>query len=228
MLKCRNVLVVALALCIAASSNAQIRKVKGGYLMRVKFVKGQVIHYGLDSQVSTPQTSTPINATGPMTLKVLAVKGDVGTLDITSGPMSVNGSVVAQAKTARVEEDSRANVVGGVSHQQVGMVFPKGPVKPGQTWDGQASLPSSTGAMSKVNAHYRFIGLKSMNGKRAAQVSTSFEVTSPIQAVGHGSIYFLVSDGSMLRTDLTLKSTSASNSGVMGAGMNVHVVIARH
>ena len=228
MLKCWSAGLVVGLIVVSSGASAQIRKAHGAYLFRVKFTKGQIIRYGIDSQVSMSKGAKPIHAGGPMSSKVLSVNGDKATLEITSGPISMNGRVLQEAKNVRVEEDTRGNVVGGTS-QQIGLVFPQKAVKPGQSWDGQATLPSASGNMTKVNAHYRFIGMKTVGGHKAAQVAATFNMSSPIQAAGRGMIYFLAQDGSMLRTDMTLKSTGQPGaSGPQGMSLNVRVVINRH
>lgn len=185
-------------------AEAQISKVGGGYLLRIKYVKGAVQKYRLTTTV--PAMGKPMIV--DVTSKVLSVKGKVGTVE-SSVTMIMNGKR-GTPTVSKMEVNDRGQIVGGDNNQMVlPMSLPLKPVSVGAKWTGEMS---AQGMVTKSS--YVFNGVKKVNGKDVADIS--FTMTGGMQGskvTGKGKSMVLVSDGSLQSMNLNMTMTMPTQKG---------------
>ncbi len=202
-MKINRVLVVGCGFAIASSALAQVTKSGPGYLFRVKWAKG-TINYSLDSTVGgMPSTkgSGSMKIAAPVVLTVASVRNGVADLSVRTGPISMNGNVVMQATTQKIQADQYGKPIGGggKSSQVLPAGLPTGPVKVGQTWSASVPLAGPM-AGKKVTAKYTFVGLQDVGGRQCAKLNMILTGAS----TGSGTYYLTVADGLMFQMNMNL------------------------
>ena len=205
-------LLVAVCFVVAASSSAQITKSGPGYLFRMKHQAGSVFKFGVVSSLAgSGANGQPMTFTLPMIWKVVGVKAGVATIDTTVGPVSVGKNPMVNAVKNRIQLDTRGKVVGqGGAGQQVTPAFPEKAIKVGQSWQASAPVELPMQGEKKIQATYVFKGIKVVNGKQMAELA----VTTGGQASGTGSMFLLVSDGSLFRSTLKMNLKMVAPDGI--------------
>lgn len=204
-----RVIVVGLVATVWASAPAQVVKQGGGYLLRMKYTKGTVTKFAMTTSSVASAGIPAMNMVMPMETKVLSVSGGVGEVQYTVGPVTNNGKAMGQKQVVVTKVDARGKMLSsnGMAQQLNNVTFPEKPVKVGGTWSGVQSSQSAMGAM-KMNATYTFVGLKSVGGKACAEIKVSVDGGNQmIKTKGTGSVFLLVSDGSLHSTNLTQNMT---------------------
>jgi len=189
-----------IVLALVSSGVTQVRKTAKGYLFRHKFVVGKRIAYSFSTEMTAPNSAQQVHLTGPVTLRVLKVTGSWAQVDSDAGPFNLNGKVVGQYGPqigAVVEMTNTGKVVGGGDQiQQLAVLFPPGPVRPGQTWSGTTKI-SVYGTMEPVTSSYSFAGMTKIAGHSAGHLEVSLSGLGKTKVKGSGEIYILVEDGSI-------------------------------
>ncbi|AIE87392.1 hypothetical protein [Fimbriimonas ginsengisoli] len=187
---------------LAVSGQAQVTRVRGGYMLRVKYTKGQSIH--LDSSntaggLGKEMAGGKLQFKMPITMNVLNVKDGYALVQIKLGQVKSGNRIVNPGQTAVVRLDDRNQPKDSETPTNLGATLPKKPVKVGQTWSG--SVPVSTGmGGGKLNATYRFAGLKMVGGKSVAVLTYTLSGF----ATGTGRITLLASDGTLNSNEMKL------------------------
>lgn len=192
-------------------SEAQVSPSGGGYLMRMKFVKGASASYTMATTMTMPGAKQPQTMTMPLSMRVVDVKNGIGTVAYKVGPMPGQ----QKATEATVKMDSRGNTVGeknpiisGVS----GMELPQKPVKVGETWKVNGTVPSMIGQMN-TQSTYKFRGLKNVSGKQVALIDVTVSGSSgKIRFSGGGQMQLMASDGSLFAVNMTQKVATEQGS----------------
>jgi hypothetical protein len=198
-------------LALACVGSAQISKAGGGYLMRVKYVKGQVLKYSsMTSMInSKSQGAKPILVSAPMVVKVTDYVAGKATLAATLGPMTMGGQQIQPAQKVNLSVDSRNSTTD--ASPLVGTRYPVKAVKVGDTWNTTAPIPGiGSEATKNVKATYKFVGIKTVASKAMAVIA--YSVTGG--ANGSGTLLVLVSDGTLYSNKARL-TMNLGGSGTM-------------
>lgn len=188
----------------APVADAQVTAQGGGYLLRMKFTKGQTMRYNMTMNTQMPSGSMPkgsgggnMNMTMPMSMTVTDVKNGVATIKSVVGPSKFMGSEIPkQEQTMRM--DSRGNVVGGGASQMNFLgSLPQRPVKIGQKWTQNVDMGAMSGGMGgsmKLTGTYT---LRSVAANVATIAVTINGTQQGMKINGSGTFRTRVSDGSM-------------------------------
>lgn len=197
---------------IMGNAHAQIIKKSNGYLFRMKFTKGAIVHYQADSVAGgLGANGQGIKFGLPIVWKVLDVKSGIATVEATIGPVLLGEQQVMKASVTKVQLNSQGKPVApSTGAQQLTPVLPAVPIKPGATWTASLPMTSPAGGMKKtINATYKFTGIKSVEGKQVAVIN----VSTTGESKGSGVIYLLVSDGSLYQSTLNMDVTVSPQAG---------------
>lgn len=187
MLKFRTLCPCLILLGGAAISPAQIVQQKGGYLIFIKYTKGQV----LKQNISMLAPSTQMTTNTQIITKCLDVdKKGIATLEVTT-PTSP-GKPPSKRKV-KIDRHGKpiGNTIDGFSGN---FMWPETPIKVGQSWDGNLDTGAANGRM---RAAYKLTGFKTINGVKMAAISTVMDVSGQFDVRGSGMIYVRVSDGQL-------------------------------
>ncbi len=188
--------VAGAAVMMSASADAQVTKSGGGYLLRVKYVKGQTLNYKSSNTVTAAQGGggQPMKIDMPMVMKIGAVANGFAKASVTTGPAMLGKNPMGKAQTVYVDLSPTNAAKSKGSPGIAGAQFPLKPVKIGETWSMAAPIADTTGMVGgDIRATYKFQGLKTVNGKSMAIITyiLSGGVT------GSGSLQLLASDGTL-------------------------------
>jgi hypothetical protein len=186
--------VVGASLLLTASADAQVTKSGAGYLLRVKYSKGQTLKYRSVNTVTSAQGGgQPMKIELPMVMKIRDVTRGLAKATITTGPPMLGKNPMGQAQTVTVELSTTNAPKSKGGPGIAGAQFPQKPVKVGQTWTMAAPIADTTGMTGDIKAIYKFQGLKSVNGKNMAIVTYSLSGG----VTGSGTLQLLAADGTM-------------------------------
>ncbi len=186
---------VGAGLLVSATAGAQVTKSGAGYLLRVKYVKGQTLKYNSVNTLTSAQGGgQPMKVTMPMVMKISDVSNGYAKTSVTTGPAMIGKNPMGKAQTV-VLELSPTNAAKSKSAPGIaGAQFPLKPVKIGQTWAMAAPIADTTGMTGgDIKAMYKFQGLKTVNGKSMAIVTYSLSGG----VTGSGTLQLLASDGTL-------------------------------
>lgn len=225
-MKLNKIIVIAGATAlISGSAMAQVTKQGNKYLFRVKYAKGQVIKYGMNMSINMGGKSQPMNM--DVTSKVLNVdaKG-VSTLEVTS---SMGGG------TQTVKIDSKGKVVGGSSGgANFATAMPDKAIGVGESWTGDMAGGAGMGMNAKVK--YTLKGVKTVGGKPCAEISISLTMkgsggtgaqAGAMNATGAGSMYVIMSDGTLQSSSLSMKMNMSGAAAAQGKNATMVVSMNR-
>jgi hypothetical protein len=132
-------------------------------------------------------------------MKVQSVSKGVATVDVSTGPVTMNGKSQGNKEVQTVQIDSRNRSVGGKAgfEAMASFAFPEKPIAPGAKWTGDMDLDTPMAGKVKMKAVYTFVGMKTIKGKQVAEVKTSFSGNAMGKITGGGTTLLLASDGSL-------------------------------
>lgn len=221
---CAALLVAALA----GAATAQITKQGDGYLLRMKYKKGDVVKYTMTT-TSTGANIPAMNMKMPMSNKVLSVAKGVAELEYTVGPMTNNGKAMGQAQTMKAKVDSRGKITGGGAQlqQMSNITLPEKPVKVGASWKGTQTTEAGPSGTLTLNATYTFVGVKTVSGKQVAEIKVTVSGGNQMMKTsGGGTMRLLTVDGSLYST--AMDQTITLSQGQQGINIKTKVAIVRH
>jgi hypothetical protein len=189
---------------LTTSAEAQVTKSGAGYLLRVKYVKGQVMKYKSVNTVTAPQGGQPMKIEMPMVMKIADVSKGFALATITTGPAMMGANPMGKAQTVNVELSNTNAAKSKGSPGIAGAQFPAKPVKVGQTWTMAAPIADTTGMAGDIKATYKFQGLKTVNGKSMAIVT--YALTGGVS--GSGTLQLLAADGTLYSNVAKIAITS--------------------
>lgn len=158
---------------LSPPGKTQITKSGGGYLFRVKYLKGQQVDYTF--QV----TSTPIGGAGGLTVSmpiagvVTDVTRGISTLQVVTGPMTMGGKKISQpSQQMIVKFDSRGRMVSGTipGGQNLTITLPERPMRIGASSSFSQMMNLNSMPMKEVGV-YRFVGFKTVRGRQVARLN---------------------------------------------------------
>lgn len=191
------------ALCVMtlpAVSLCQVVREGDGYLLRVRYEKGEVIKYQSVNSVDGMPGKNPsdLKILLPVVMTVTDVKGPFALVRCKVGP-ALNGKIeMFNPQTVMVKVNNRNT--GGETNSPVGTALPLKAVKVGETWTADAPVTMGNGSITKLQAIYKFGGLKTDGGNQVAEISYSVSGT----AKGTGTMLLLVKDGTIWRNQSKL------------------------
>jgi hypothetical protein len=185
---------IVLGYALALSVEAQVSKAGNGYLLRVKYHQGQVLRYQLNTKTSD-NTNQSIDVSIPIKMRVTGVQGTTYTLRTAVGPVKVGSRQMGRPKVKEAKIDSLGRASVGASNPGMASSFPEKAVKIGDTWTSTMPMAQLGG---NVNAKFRFMGIKKVQGQDVALINLGITSSGgPFTSQGSGVIHVLVSDGSL-------------------------------
>lgn len=184
---------------LAGAASAQIVQNKGGYLIFVKYKKGQSITQDMGMSMVGNKS---LKSTSRFVTKCVDVdkKGN-STVDVT---VSAGGKVTQGSKRLRVDNHGKplGSTIDGYSGT---FVWPDTPIKMGQSWVGNITM-ADTGQNNggAIKSTYKLAGIKSINGVKVASIAAVLSVGGSFDVAGTGIIYVRFSDGQMHSADFDL------------------------
>lgn len=191
-------------------ASAQITKEETGYLLRMKFTKGNVVNF-----LSTTASSGKGLGAQAMTLrvqvstKVLFVANGVADVEYRVSPTTNNGKAITAARRDTSKIDSRGRLTGGTARlQNMGDIsLPEEPIPVGGVWKNTETSQAPSGPIS-IQRTFRFVGFKKVDGKQLAQIEVSLTGgNQEMRATGTGTTMLLVADGSLFSSTLNLSTS---------------------
>jgi len=194
-----------LAAGLFVCAHGQIVQTKDGkYSFRTRYAPGAVISYQTLAGEATPSGALKLPAIeSPMVIKVLSNKGGNAVIRITTGPGVFGTTQVFEKTSIDMPMDNRNSSLGTGS-----LKFPNAPIGIGASWKAMMPLKIASGLPAKLDATYRFLGVKKINGINLAVLS--FDMTGP--AEGSGLMYIRTSDGTLESTETTVRLTAGPSS----------------
>jgi hypothetical protein len=192
---------------LSSSAPCQITPSGTGYLLRVNYTKGLVLHLTTRNQVAglTGTGGPKMSFVLPITIRVLDVRSHRAKVQMKLGAVQSKGTVLHAPQTAIMwldnrnqpgdGDDGRVDASGGVASQ-----LPLRVVHVGDSWKASAPVSLGTGEASHFDAKYTFMGIKTIEGKQVAVISY---VGSGL-ASGKGVLTLLVKDGTVNSNFTTL------------------------
>ena len=219
MIKTNSIAVAAacFAILIPSAASAQIKKVGGSYLLRLKFKAGTVKKYNLVTAITGLPASAmggsggPMKLTGTLTEKVISVAGNKGTLQVETSAMALaTGQTFGQPQTQTVTIDDLGNDGGAGNAPGYGVHLPQKAVKVGESWTQSMAMPGAMGSgQGGATATYKFNGIKSVGGKSLADISFAISSNGLLKG-GSGHAYLLPVDGSLSQMDMKMSVSNPS------------------
>jgi hypothetical protein len=200
----------AIMLVGAGVAEAQVTKKGAGYQFRMKFTKGKTTKFKINASVPYPGQPKPITVSSTVVQTVTSVTGNVANISGKVGPTILNGNpMTEEPMTTTAKIDTLGKPVGNAGGPVSFTTYPANPVKVGQTWNSTVPLSGIGGG--NAAATFKFLGMKTMNGKQVADVAVTVNATGQQRASGTGRLLVLASDGLPLKMDLNLKIIDPQN-----------------
>ncbi len=180
------------------TADAQITPQGGGYLLRLKFTKGQVTNYSISTSGAMMQKPLIMK----VRMRVTDVKGAIATVENTVTPPAMGSGAPPKPTTETVRINNMGKVVSGTTPGMSAAAtptLPQGPIKIGQTWKGDVSGMQGT----SMKATYKLNAIKTVGTRRVAEITMNMQgsVGAPsgsTKMTGTGSMNLDMKDGSMV------------------------------
>ena len=186
--------VISLALgllTLVAITPAQVVQKNGGYLIFIKFKKGQVLKQNL-SMVAVGNSKLATNS--QIVTKCLDVdKNGIATLQVSTPTAPGKPNSVRTVKIDRHGKPS-GNTIDGFSGN---FMWPDVPIKVGHAWKGDLNMNETGQGQGILKATYKLVGIKTINKVKVAVISAYMDVTGQYDVAGTGTINVRVSDGQL-------------------------------
>lgn len=183
--------VLACLSVLASTVSAQVVSSSKGYLILVKYKKGQVIKQNISM---TAAGNSKLASNTQIVTKCLNVdKNGIATLEV-STPTSVGQA--ANKRTIKVDKHGRpvGNVIEGFSGT---FMWPDKPFKLGQIWKGDMNLSDIGQGDGQMRANYKMVGVKNVGGTKVLAIGCFLDYTGQYSIAGTGTINVRVSDGQL-------------------------------
>jgi len=206
------VLATSIAL-LPQPSDAQVTAQGGKYLFRVAWAKGKTYKWNVSTSVTAPGQAKPMAFNSSYTATVKDVKNGIATVQFTAGQMP--GQSAKPAPTT-VKIDNRGKLIdspAGAGLEQVQAQMPAGPIAVGGKWSNTQKMGSGPAAGMTVATNYTFKGVKTVSGRKVAEIATTTTMSGNPQMRGTGSGTMLVD-----LADGQLRSFSMSQNLIMKQG----------
>jgi hypothetical protein len=212
------VALLASPLALTSPANAQVTQQGAGYLMRIKWEKNKSYAFNLNIAVNMGgPNAKPMQMKSPMSMKVASVANGVATLDVTITPPAA-GSQPATPRKSQVKVDNRGRTVGGDQNMSLLIGLPEGPVRVGGTWKDSFNARNQMNAPMKVTASYTLKAIKTVGGRRVAEISTSNTGSgSGMSSSGSGTYTVDLADGMLVSGNIRQTVTMVTQTGQGGA-----------
>lgn len=190
-----RVRLLALPLLLAALAPAQVSQSSGGYLLRMKWAKGDNFKYSVATTTET-STGTKVPLAMEYSIKVDSVVNGVANVTITStSPMIQQPSVLKSKMDGRGEVEEKGKT-GALRFPRL----PEKPVKVGSSWTNEVTTPTGAGTI-KVKSTYTFKGVQTVDKISCAIITVSSSSTGDFASTTTGTMYVQVSNGQLFKSD---------------------------
>lgn len=185
------ILLFALALgLVAAPAPAQVTTKGGKSLLRMKWTKGKSFRYAVTVTAMVPGQKRPMNQAMSLNMDVLDVKGNIGTVKCAVKGASGNDT------TDTVKIDSKGKVSGKSEIGQLLIPLPEKAVAVGESWKDSTVGTNPMYGKSTVNMVLTYRGIKTIKGKKLAEVSVTTTVSGSAGiGKGMGTVEISPEDG---------------------------------
>jgi hypothetical protein len=203
-------------IAVASVGSSQVSRQGAGYLLRVKYVKGQTLKYMTTNLINGNMNGgQPMKINMPISISIKDVVKGIAKAKVVAGPVNMGTSAVMQAQTLDMELTTTNQARSGKNSGIAGAQLPLKPVKIGQTWTMLAPIPDTTGMSKNMKATYKFQGLKNVGGKSVAVLA--YTLTGGVS--GTGTLLLLASDGTIHSNTAKLKYSGPQGSMNIGSEM---------
>ncbi len=191
-------------------ASAQIVQQKGGYLINVKYTKGEVLRQDMGMRL-VGDTRRP--STSQVVTKCLGVdKNGLASLEVTVPSVGKTPAVKKQIKVDRHGKPLGATIEGYSGT----FVWPESPIKMGKPWIGDMSMAAPTKGGMSMKSTYKLVGIKTINGVKVAVITSVMNVSGNYNIAGAGTLYVRFSDGQLHSAEFNLALDKYSASGAPG------------
>lgn len=200
-----------------ANSDAQIKPQGNKHLFRIKWTKGQTYKYSMKNYTVLPgmKPTEPQPYSYSMTVK--SVSGDKATVEI-------KGTGPGAGKPETVTIDSRGRTTGAAASMFASEMnqLPEKAIGVGETWTTNGAAPGMGGANLNIKATNKFVGFKTVDGKKMAHVQINMNMTGGgMTGKGNGDVLHEVATGMTYRA--TIKMDMTASNPQTGDKMNIKV-----
>ena len=174
-------------------ASAQVTKSGPGYLLRMKFVKGQVLKY-------TIVTKTPMGSQSMVsTMTVKDIKNGIATIYSVVNMPQTGAGRNSKPITQTLQMDNRGKVVGRGSATPAGAATPTLPanaVRVGESWNGDIKVQSGV----NLTSVYTLLSVKTVGSKLVAEIGqkVSGNMGTMGKMSGQGRLNLDGRDGSLM------------------------------
>jgi hypothetical protein len=201
-MKARVCVLFGLLALVVAPVSGQVSKSGGGYLFRMKLVKGASYAYDFSTSTAMPG-GQPFAMSMNYSMKVTKIdaKGVADVLMTISSPMSKTPT------TQTVKMDSRGQIENQPGMEQFGNVrMPEKALAVGGNWKASQNIGTGANGM-KADTTYTFRGLQKVGTVSCAVLDVSSTMKGALAATTSGKMYIEVSNGMLYKSDLSTTMT---------------------
>lgn len=209
MVNCRRIASVLVALSTVATVRGQILPAKGGYTFRTKYKVGALMSFA--TTISFPTKGSPYAGkiiTTTSAVRVLRITNGIATAHIDIGAVKLAGQVLIPPKAVTTQLDA--------SSEYSSLKMPRHAVAIGSTWTAVRVI-NLLGIPQRLNAVYRFAGVKLADGHSVAVITYSMNGV----VKGTGSMKLLTKDASIYTNDVSLSVAQLDPTA------KIHIVMTR-
>jgi len=177
--------------------HALILATHGSQVLRPSLHLNESYSYQIDSverdfEGSSNKISRTISQGMPVQVTAVKSQGGITSVRVVTGPLIVRGRSVGRSKTNSFEVDM-TNAWNGKPFTLVGVIFPTGGAKMGQTWTApfRGSPPLNAG----LTAIYRLMNTASQGGQKVALLSVDVKGDGSCRTRGGGQLLVGLADG---------------------------------
>lgn len=205
------------AIILFAAAPAQVTKHGNGYLFRMKYSPGKKVTFKVVSSGSVQGQSFKSDMSISQTVKkvnkgIATISASLSDVKITFGSRTMTQPIPANLKHVTLDMDAQGHVKGNsaATQQQTSIAYPDKPIAIGSSWNSVTTVPRPGGQTMKVNATYKFLGLATVDGQKAAKIQMTLKGTGQTAMNGSGISYIALSDGWMLKSSTNMTVSMGS------------------
>jgi len=220
---------VQLSLLVAAAftataTRAQIAKNGARYVFHIKTHAGMKVVYLIRANFTPPPAAQapakPISVVTPVVGVVTGITKDVSTVDFTFGPPLLNGQREGEARSLRMKVDGQGRTVGAPAPGLENLFgnLPTRPLKVGDSYTNKQTI-SFAGIPLTVDAHYVFVGEKTVHSHHVADFTISISGSGSLPGPQGGASPFRINGSGAMRVgadDGLTAHSSANITAVIG------------
>ncbi len=201
--------------CVAsATAGAQVTKQGDAYQFRLKFKKGAKYSYLLSSSSPATGTTPAQKMEVPFSYLALGTKGDETQVKISVGPSAFNGKPNAPKPTIiNATMDDRGKLVKSSQEglgNLTGVILPEKAIKIGEEFPIKSDTSVQGGAL-EIRGSYKFVGFKTMSGRKVVQFDVRQNSIGIVSTSGSGKTFIDAADGQLVLATINQNVTIQEN-----------------